>query len=76
MRRTMIVLTADSERRRLLGGVNLNCDCGRGVALREGVLEAWCSWCSRWLHSRCARHHNCAPRRAVHALLDRLVAAA
>jgi hypothetical protein len=75
MTRIMIAFTTDSERCRLLGGVNLNCDCGRVAAPVEGALAPWCGWCERWLCRQCARRHLCTVRRAVHALLDRLVAA-
>jgi hypothetical protein len=82
MTRIMVVLTADTERRRLLGGVNVRCpECPRIAARDEGQRAAWCRWCACWFCSpRCARRHRCpALRNAFHAAraaLDRLLGAA
>jgi hypothetical protein len=59
------------------GPVNVVCpECPRIAAPVEAALAPWCAWCGRWFcGTRCAQRHVCRARRAVHALLDRLVAA-
>jgi hypothetical protein len=74
----LLVVASRSGRDRLRGPVNLTCpQCTRIAAPAEGALVPWCGWCASWLCSRhCARQHECQARRAAHALLDQLVAAA
>jgi hypothetical protein len=73
--RFMIIATASRDWQ--LGPVNLQCPtCTEVAAAIEGRRYPWCGWCQHWLCSvRCARRHICPERQAVHALLDRLVAA-
>jgi hypothetical protein len=74
-RSLVIVMTASRDW--LRGPVNLHCPTCAGLAATvEGQRVPWCEWCQSWLCSvSCARAHACPQRRAVHALLDRLVAA-
>jgi hypothetical protein len=74
---TRLVITVTTRRDWRHGPVNLRCPtCTAVAAALEGRRYPWCGWCQNWLCSvRCARRHACSERRAVHALLDRLVAA-
>ena len=72
-----IVIVMPAGRDWLRGPTNIFCpECSRIAARVEGALAPWCGWCRCWFDRvQCARAHACPERRAVHALLDRLVAA-
>jgi hypothetical protein len=74
---TRLVITVTTRRDWQRGPVNLRCPtCAGPAAAIEGRRYPWCGWCQHWLCSApCARRHSCSERRAIHTLLDRLVAA-